>query len=183
MNSNTKILLGFLAAPVIGALIYFLTDGGSAGGEDVAPGAQVGPDEPAPLAQLRKPQVIENEEAVEFMEARWGHLGDSGLVAPHLDAVGDVYFVEPRMFQARTSDGKIHYARAIAKPERIDKVERARDTTRLAPGPVMDYNRPASLDRLLDRLKPIEDPNDMPDHLRDEHPASPGYSGPGSGKQ
>ncbi|MHC4892144.1 MAG: hypothetical protein ACYTFV_02055 [Planctomycetota bacterium] len=180
MNQNQKLLAALVAAPLLGALAFFLSGPGEQGGEVVAEPVEEEPDL-RDLAMLRQPKPIDNEEAADFMEARWGHLGDAGMVSPHLDAIGDLYFVEPRIFVA-VQNGKKHLMRAVAKPERLGNTVRAKDTTRVYTGEIDPAKAQVKLPNFVRRLPPIEDPADMPPGLENEHPNSPNYDGVGSGK-
>ena len=180
MSSNQKLLVGVLLAPLIGALAFLLTASGETDLGEVLPEAPVEEDAP-PMADLRTPDFLENEEAYAYLDDRWGHLGDSGAVTPHTDTAGELYFVEPKIYRARLN-GKVHYMRAISHPQRLGKTVRASqalkqgaENTPLRPNA---FSRADTMAKLAQMLPPIEDPNDMPPHLRDEHPLSPDYKGP-----
>ncbi|MEO0652210.1 MAG: hypothetical protein AAFZ65_16165, partial [Planctomycetota bacterium] len=131
------------------------------------------------MVDLRDPGGEESELAQDFLEDRWGHLGDAGRVSPVVDPAGEVYFVEPRIYRARIH-GKIHYFRGISKPQKLGKTVRASQAAALAEAPALEGKSytPASMANMARLLPPIDDPLDMPPNLRDEHPLSPGYKGP-----
>lgn len=61
----------------------------------------------------------EFKEAENYLESRWGHLGDSGLVAPGILPEGDMYFQEKRLIRGVRGNGKPIYAKAFLRPEKF----------------------------------------------------------------
>jgi hypothetical protein len=180
MNSNQKLVLAILGSPLLGAAVYFLTRSESQG--DAAVPTQVA-SEAAPepeRARLRDPSSAPNPAAEEFMDQRWGHLGDSGMVTAHVDEAGETFYVEPRIFRGRDAQGNPIYMRAYAQMERIENPVKLSGVEGLKTFHLSTTYDPGPLRKLAERLSPIDDPSDMPEGLEHEHPLSPNYQGPKS---
>lgn len=179
MSTNVKLLLAAPVAILFGVLLYFLTEGSNEVQGEVLPSVDELLDE-SEVVELRDPEALEREVAQDYMDDRWGHLGDAGQVSPVVDTAGDVYFVEPRIYRARIN-GKVHYFRGISKPEKLGPTVRASEAAQLveATAPLNPDVQPRNMAALGLQMPPIEDPNEMPPNLRDEHPLSPDYQGPG----
>jgi hypothetical protein len=180
MTSNQKLLLAILAAPFVGALLFLLTDDRAQETGELVP--QIAPeDEPAPLADVTVPDLVEepDSKALAFMEARWGHMQDTGLASPKMDSNGEMAFVVPTIFRGRDGQGRPIYMRAMAKPQRLGPTVRASQAASVpSQRPTVEFD-PARTLSVLSTLGPVDDPNDLPDELQKEHPLHPDYDGPG----
>jgi hypothetical protein len=72
------------------------------------------------LDKALPPDEIPQEfrEAENYLESRWGHMGDSGLVAPGILPEGDMYFQDRRIITGVRGNGKPIFAKAFLRPEK-----------------------------------------------------------------
>ncbi|MFT5284307.1 MAG: hypothetical protein ACI8TQ_000463 [Planctomycetota bacterium] len=61
----------------------------------------------------------ELKEAENYLESRWGHMGDAGLLAPGIMPEGDQYFQEKRLLSGVRGNGKPIFAKAFIRPEKF----------------------------------------------------------------
>jgi hypothetical protein len=73
------------------------------------------------LDKVVAPEEIPQEfrEAENYLEQRWGHMGDSGLVAPGILPEGDMYFQDKRIIRGVRGNGKPIFAKAFIRPEKF----------------------------------------------------------------
>lgn len=104
----------------------------------------------------------------EFLEDRWGHMGDVGLTMPMTDTNGEKYFVEPKVFQAWTRNGR-NYAVAISQMFMMDETQRWKGKTNPEYFLTLENWKPNEVtQRILENYKPITDPEKLPEGM-------PGY--------
>jgi hypothetical protein len=175
MNSQTKLLLGGTLAVLLGiAAALFLQ------GDKTDPEPEIAPSrEPGSIAsrieQIQKDEIPEEHQGTEkFLDDRWGHLGLQPETAVKTDPAGERYFIDRRVHVGVGRGGQKVYARAIHRAVYAPNIPRATyGQAGSTPGPTVTttYTPGAAIQKLqaLD-LKPITDPDDMPDHLRDMHP-------------
>ena len=111
------------------------------------------------------------KEAENYLEARWGHLGDSGLVAPGVMPEGDMYFQDKRIIRGVRGNGKPVFAKTFLRPQRVNgPTIKAGAYQGLECGPRMEVpelnndrierivNRIARKGTLKDKNKPVKAP-------------------------
>ena len=134
MNGRDKIILAGATVLLVGlgaAATFFKKDDLPAekprAVEPVVAKQYVDPSQPVPAGTTRLmnkalpvneiPQELKESE--NYLEARWGHLGDAGLVAPGIMPEGDQYFQEKRLLSGVRGNGKPIFAKAFIRPEKF----------------------------------------------------------------
>jgi hypothetical protein len=175
MNSQAKLLLGGALAVLLGiAAALFLQNGETQTEPEIAPSKQ-GASVASRIETLQKDEIPEEHQGTEkFLDDRWGHLGLQPETAVKTDPAGERFFIDRRVHVGVGRGGQKVYARAIHRAVYAPNIPRATyGQAGSKPGPKVTttYKPGAAIQKLqaMD-LKPITDPDDMPDHLRDMHP-------------
>jgi hypothetical protein len=140
----------------------------------------------AKLAQLAKAdEVPEDKKVAEgYAENRWGHLGEELETLPHLGDAG-VTIVQPtRVWVGINGKGEKVYMRALAKPYFDPNLKKLDFSNSKFQPPILrvkDY-KPGPILQKLKGIKHIDDPDDMPEGMEQQHPLyqPPADSGPGA---
>lgn len=175
MNSQTKLLLGGALAILLGITSALLLQGEEAETKpEIAPSRSPGA-LASRIEQIEKAEIPEEHQGTEkFLNERWGHLGLQPDNVVKSDGAGVRHFIERKVHVGIGRGGEKVYARAITKAVYAPEVPRATyGQPGSTPGPKVttSYKPGAAIQRLRAlNLKPITDPDDMPENLRDMHP-------------
>lgn len=180
MNQTNKIAVVGTAAIVLGAVLALTLPGERASGDEAIPDRNPRATQEQRQARLSTPsERLDDTPAADYLEARWGHLGDTGEVTAHVDPVGNRYFVEKRIFVGRGRGGRPLYARAYAQAERIAPDAVKASAAGLQGARVtLDSWEPGPMSKLYKNVKHANQPEDLPEELQQEHPLHPNYEGP-----
>lgn len=176
MNSQTKLLLGGTLAVLLGIAAALFLQGETSDPEPtITQSRNPGSVASRIIEDLQKDEIPEEHQGTEkFLDDRWGHLGLQPETAVKTDPAGERYFIDRRVHVGVGRGGQKVYARAIHRAVYAPNIPRATyGQPGSTPGPTVTttYKPGAAIKKLqaLD-LKPITDPDDMPEELRDMHP-------------
>lgn len=96
----------------------------------------------------------EFREAENYLNKRWGHMGDAGMVAPGVMPEGDQYFVDKKVISGVRGNGKPIYAKTYIRAHRFV-------------GPVMNGGAKGSKEVIPPELRPARAKEaTIPDNLK-----------------
>jgi len=180
MNQTKKFTIWGAAAVVIGVSLALLVPGQESSGEGATPRQRAKETAEQRKERLRTPrEAKEDTAASDFLEQRWGHMGDTGAVTAHVDPAGSRYYVEKKVFVGRGRGGTPIYARAYSTPQRVHP-----DAVKAKPGDIqgarvtLENWEPGELAQRMSNVKHANNPEDLPENLQNLHPKHPDYSGP-----
>lgn len=140
MNSRDKLILTFVLALLVGAAVAYglreeteeptptvaRPDNNAAveATDDIAIDPGLVPEHimqrAEKLKEMEEDIPSEMKQTARYLQQRWGHMEDSGLVAPGVAGEGQMYFMDRKVLVGRRANGRPAYARGIIRPVKFD---------------------------------------------------------------
>lgn len=180
MSQTKKVTVGGVSAIVLGVALALMLPERESQAESAVPDKKPAATREQRHARMADPtQVEEDTAAADYLDQRWGHMGDSGVVTAHVDPLGNRYFVEKKIFVGRGRGGQKIYARAYAKPERLHPkaIKVGNHESMLGARVTLENWEPGPMSKLYRNVKHAENPEDLPPEIQKEHPKHPDYKG------
>ncbi|QDU67454.1 hypothetical protein [Engelhardtia mirabilis] len=180
MNQTKQFVIWGAAAIVLGVVLAMIVPGREGAGDSALPQTRSKETSEQRKERLRAPRdAKEDTAAADFLDKRWGHMGDTGAVTAHVDPFGTRYYVEKKIFVGRGHGGVPIYAKAYSTPSRIhpDAIKLKSPDDAQGARVTLENWEPGELAQRMASVKHANNPEDLPENLQHLHPKHPDYTG------